>query len=62
MKSGFQIIIDQVVWMADKVGCTVSGPRAVGRQQHQSNISSATPIEHYEECCHTISGPCPLSS
>ena len=29
-----QIIFDQVVRMADKVGCTVSAPRTVGRQQH----------------------------
>ena len=46
--SGFQIIIDQAVQMADKVGCIVSAPRTVGRQQHRSNVSSATPIEHYK--------------
>ena len=34
--------------MADKVGCTVSDPRTFGRQQHRSNVSSATPIEHYK--------------
>ena len=45
---GFQIIYDQAVRMADKVGCIVSAPRTVGRQQHQSNVSSTTPIEHYK--------------
>ena len=44
--SRFQIIIDQPVRMADKVGCTVLAPRAVERQQHRINVSSATPIEH----------------
>ena len=32
--SGFQIIFDQPVRMANKVGCTVSDPRTAGRQQH----------------------------
>ena len=45
---GFQIIYDQAVRMADKVGCIVSAPRTVGRQQHRSNVSSTTPIEHYK--------------
>lgn len=45
---GFQIIYDQAVQMADKVGCIVSAPRTVGRQQHRSNVSSTTPIEHYK--------------
>ena len=45
---GFQIIYDQAVRMADKVGCIVSAPRTVGRQQHRSNVSSITPIEHYK--------------
>ena len=45
---GFQIMYDQAVRMADKVGCIVSAPRTVGRQQHRSNVSSTTPIEHYK--------------
>ena len=32
--SGFQILIDQPVRMADKVGCTVSYTHTVRRQQH----------------------------
>ena len=45
---GFQIIYDQAVRMADKVGCIVSAPQTVRRQQHRSNVSSTTPIEHYK--------------
>ena len=41
-------MFDSAVRMADKVRCTVSAPRTVGRQQHRSNVSSATPIEHYK--------------
>ena len=42
-------IFDQSVRMADKMGSTVSAPRTVGRQQHWSNVSSSTPIEHYKK-------------
>ena len=46
--TGFQIIYDKSIRMADKVGSNVTKPHTTWRQMHCSNASADDPCEYYK--------------